>query len=104
MANPSRFHTIVCIEVIEHLSEENQHAFMAGMKNAFFRKEDALLLITTPIKKGTNVIWTEYHEHEFTKSEFQDFLSTYFKDIKFDDQKKWNIPHDFLLAVCRGIK
>jgi len=99
MASPSKSHAIVCIEVIEHLSEENQRAFMAGMKNAFFKKEDALLLITTPIRKEDK--WTEYHEHEFTKSEFQNFLSTYFQDVHFEDQKKWDIP---LLGVCRGVR
>ena len=94
------FDAAVCIEVIEHLKEPQQRAFMGRMRR--FLKDDGFLLITTPIKKNDGPM-THFHEREFTRNEFISFLSEHFTNVILHDPSFWKIPDNFLLAKCDGV-
>lgn len=90
---------VVCIEMIEHLELEQQHAFLSGMKKIL--KPDGVFLVTTPLHGEDNT--TKYHKHEFSKEEFTDLLLKYFRIIAFDKPKNFGIPENFMLAECREV-
>lgn len=92
-----KFDVVVCIEAIEHITEEQQNKFLAGVVQRL--KPGGRLLITTPIKQGTPL--TEFHVKEFDGNEFHDFLLQYFQDVFFDSPKDYDIsPTHFSLARC----
>lgn len=102
------FHVVVCIEVIEHLDELEQHAFMEGVRQLI--KPEGIMLVTTP--EIGNSPMTEHHKHEFTRGQFERFLSEYFSNVKFDDPiankiqrvTRDGIESNFILASCSSVR
>ena len=94
---PNEFDAIVCIETIEHLDETGQHDFVRQAVRLL--KPGGRFIVTTPEKGDAKM--TEFHEREFTRTDFIGFLSRYFKDVSFDTPAQFGVPHNFLLAVCR---
>lgn len=95
------FDAAVCIEVIEHLTEDEQGQFMAQLKRVLV--PTGRLLITTPLKSPDGQKMTEFHQHEFTATEFESFLRRHFKNVVFDDPVLYGIPMAFMLGVCDGV-
>ncbi|MBI4125624.1 MAG: class I SAM-dependent methyltransferase [Deltaproteobacteria bacterium] len=92
-----KFDVIVCIEAIEHITEERQNRFLAGVLKRL--SCDGRLLITTPIKQDAPR--TEFHVKEFTSDEFRNFLTPCFEEVVFDSPKDYRIsPAHFSLARC----
>ncbi len=82
------FDIIVSYETIEHVSEEDQVLFMKEIKRLL--KPDGLLLVSTPNKEvytDETGYKNQFHIKEFYKNEYFDFLSKFFKDVKFVEQK-----------------
>ncbi len=94
-----KFDAAVCIEVIEHVSAEDQHKIMERIKAHL--EPNGWLIITTPARKD-GAPMTDFHEHEFSVEEFKKFLGFHFIVFDFDDPRRFGVPEDFLLAVCRG--
>lgn len=91
------FDTVVSVEVIEHLAEEDQHRFLRGVVRRL--APGGQLLITTPLRGELPL--TEYHVREFTDMEFREFLGTYFTEVSFDRPADFGItPTHFQLAKC----
>lgn len=94
-----KFDVAVCIEVIEHVSAEDQNHILERIKAHLV--DNGWLMITTPIRKEGQPM-TEFHEHEFSVPEFKKFLGNHFMAVAIDDSKTFGVPEDFILAVCRG--
>ena len=95
-----KYDAIVNIEVIEHLNRMGQVKFMDWVSANICN--DGIFLVTTPIRGTARTL--EYHKDEFDKDEFKEFIGRWFESVEFDDNKKWQIQDNFLLAVCRGPK
>lgn len=74
------FDTIISFETIEHVKESIQQSFLKEVNRTL--KDDGIFIISTPNKR----IYTDkvkskniYHEKEFYKDEFLEFLSKYFQ-------------------------
>ena len=77
------FDVIVCMEGIEHVSEEKQILALHEFKRVL--KADGKLLISTPNKRvytDLSGVKNEYHEKEFYLDEYRTFLKQHFKQIK----------------------
>lgn len=76
------FDVIVSFETLEHLNTEDQKLFLAETTRLI--GEDGILLISTPNKKVYSDeanYCNPYHLAEFYKSEFEEFLMKYYKNI-----------------------
>lgn len=96
-----RFDAAVCIEVIEHLTGGDQIRFLTRLRWAL--KDGGMLLITTP-RKHEDGPMTHYHLCEMNEKQFKGLLLDFFAQIEFDDPAKFNIPENFMLAVCHGVR
>jgi ubiquinone/menaquinone biosynthesis C-methylase UbiE len=83
----SEFDCIVNLEVIEHVNEEVQNAFLKEAKRVL--KPSGFLIISTPNK----TVYTDksgyhnpFHIHEFYPDEFRDFLSNEFGNVLIYNQ------------------
>lgn len=95
------FDAVVCIEVIEHLTEDRQLNFLSAIKKLL--KPEGRLMITTPEKKEGHPM-TEFHENEFTRDGYLTFLGSAFEKVTLDDPAYFKIPMAFMLAVCEGVR
>lgn len=78
------FDTVVCFELIEHLSATDQNLCLNEIKRVL--KKDGQLIISTPNlenSKGDN----PYHLKEFSKNEFHNFIHKYFPHTQTFQQK-----------------
>ena len=74
---------IVSFETIEHVDPQTQNDFMLEAQRML--KEDGLLIISTPNREIYSELFdyrNPFHVKEFSRSEFHQFLSNYFKYIK----------------------
>lgn len=82
---------IVCFETIEHVDENAQLKFMLEAKRLL--KKDGLLIISTPNKELYTDLQNyknKHHIKEFYLSEFKNFLSNKFKNVKILGHKIFN--------------
>lgn len=81
----SSFDMVVSFETVEHLTQEDQTRFLAGIRRVL--AEDGLLIISSPNKgiwEGTvNRAENRHHLHELTQPEFQTLLSRHFRHTAF---------------------
>ena len=88
------FDGIVSFESIEHVSEEEQVAFMKEAKRVL--KPGGFLLISTPNKLTYSDLCSsknEFHVREFYPDEFQAFLKTYFRNVMLLGQKIYPVSY-----------
>lgn len=99
VANSSvKFDAIVCIEMFEHVSIEDQAQLLQNVTK--WMEPGGVFLMTTPEKGQARM--TEHHVNELTRSELDALLSVAFDDITYDDPAKFGLPDNFILAVCRS--
>lgn len=82
------FDTIVCFETIEHLDQDDQHAFMKEAVRVIAK--DGVLLISTPNKKiysDDKNYKNPFHLTEFYEGEFDTFLKQYFSNVSIYKQQ-----------------
>jgi GT2 family glycosyltransferase/2-polyprenyl-3-methyl-5-hydroxy-6-metoxy-1,4-benzoquinol methylase len=100
------FDGIVSFESIEHVSEEEQIAFMKEVKRVL--KPGGFLLISTPNKltySDLPVSQNEFHVKEFYPDEFRAFLETHFRNVVLLGQRIypvsyiWDIQHNASMFV-----
>lgn len=78
---------IVSFETIEHVNEDLQHKFLKEIKRVL--KKDGVLIMSTPDRDIYSQLVhynNEYHVKEFSKIEYKQFLSPYFKYTQFYTQ------------------
>ena len=87
------FDVVVSFETIEHVTEEEQRAFLKEVKRLL--RPDGLLIISTPNK----LLWSdipnknEFHVKEFYIDEFKEFLGNHFKNVKLMGQKIYPVSY-----------
>ena len=101
----------VSFETIEHLTEESQKKFVAGIHKIL--KPDGLFIVSTPntlIYSGGKETTNEFHLHELTPTEFKSLLEGYFDNVIIVGQRKFqgsavknalNIIGNFLVCLAR---
>lgn len=78
---------VVSFETIEHISEELQYQFLEQIERVL--KPDGILIMSTPNKEIYSDLYdyhNEFHVKEFYKQEFENFLLSKFKHIRFYHQ------------------
>ena len=76
-----KFDVILSVETIEHMPEEDAPEFLKLLNSTM--KENATLIITTPIVKSTNYNPTnEFHYIEYSNNHFVELLSTNGFEVK----------------------
>ncbi|MDP4086249.1 MAG: methyltransferase domain-containing protein, partial [Bacillota bacterium] len=81
------FDVVVSFETIEHVPDNVQNSFLKEVKRVL--KDDGKLIISTPNKKiysDQANYCNQFHIKEFYKSEFQDFLKRFFKNVELYHQ------------------
>ncbi len=85
------FGAITCFELIEHVSEEEQHALLAEVLRVL--TDDGLFVISTPNKPvyreagGGRDYENPYHVREMTFDQFRTLLESYFSHIRWYGQQ-----------------
>jgi glycosyltransferase involved in cell wall biosynthesis/ubiquinone/menaquinone biosynthesis C-methylase UbiE len=85
---------IISFESIEHISEEQQEAFMREAKRIL--KPDGILLVSTPNKFAYSDVpgyRNEFHVKEFYVREFRAFLEKHFKHVKLLGQEVYPVSY-----------
>lgn len=88
------FDVIISFETIEHITEDEQKAFMREVKGLL--KPDGLFIVSTPNKliySDIPNLKNEFHIKEFYINEFKDFLSSHFSNIKLMGQKVYPVSY-----------
>lgn len=73
------FDCVVSFETIEHLNKRKQKIFLKEVYRLL--KPGGIFIVSTPDKDVYGRGYNEYHEHEFSRSEFVKFLRKKFNDI-----------------------
>ena len=88
------FDSVVSFESIEHITEEQQEAFLLEVKQVL--KPEGILLISTPNKLAYSDVpayRNEFHVKEFYVREFRSFLEKQFKHVKLLGQEIYPISY-----------
>ncbi|MFH0992628.1 MAG: methyltransferase domain-containing protein [bacterium] len=93
-----KFDIVLSFETIEHLDLPSLKLFLQNVRQILH--ENGSLVISTPERDEYNKYRTapnEYHQHEFTREEFQSLLQEHFKIVRLFAQKPiissmlWNL-------------
>jgi len=88
------FDGVISFESIEHIDEEQQHAFMRETKRIL--KPGGFLLVSTPNRLAYSDIPAydnEFHVKEFYINEFRSFLDAYFKQVRLIGQRIYPVSY-----------
>lgn len=88
------FDVVVSFETIEHITEEDQKAFLKEVRRLL--KPDGYFVVSTPNKLTYSDIpnyRNEFHLKEFYISEYNEFLGAYFKNIRLMGQRIYPISY-----------
>jgi 2-polyprenyl-3-methyl-5-hydroxy-6-metoxy-1,4-benzoquinol methylase len=77
------FDVVVSYETIEHLKEPEK--FVVQCKKAM--KPDGLYMVSTPWNVGGPYV-SDFHEHEFSKEEFDELLRRHFRTVSMVGQRR----------------
>jgi SAM-dependent methyltransferase len=97
------FDLIVSFETIEHISDNEQHAFMAEVKRLL--KKGGMFIVSTPNRLSYTDLpryQNQFHVREFYVHEFKDFLRQYFPHVSLLGQKIFPVSYIWSPSTNKG--
>ena len=91
---PAKFDFITCIELIEHLPQDEARKLLQSF--AYLLAPEGRLVLTTPIA-NPNGMATDHHLKEYGMDEFESFLSEFFGVVEVQDISV-GMPN--MIAIC----